>query len=81
MTLAWKAVNWNRTQNEFGFVETKEGAYVVRRQAKLWNWGRSISEFSDAVIEFDITIVLAPSNNNAGSWCHLPNADPGRQFN
>lgn len=52
--------------DDSGSVETKDGAYVVRSISKLWNWGRSDSEFSDTVIEFDTTLVTAPSNNNAG---------------
>ena len=53
--------------DESGSVETKDGAYVVRSTSDKWNWGRSDSEFSDTVIEFDITIAMAPSNNNAGA--------------
>jgi hypothetical protein len=53
--------------DDSGSVETKAGAYVVRSVSDLWNWGRSASEFSDAVFEFDTIITIAPSNNNAGA--------------
>ena len=52
--------------DETGSVETKDGVYVVRSTSDLWNWGRSESEFSDTVIEFDTTLVTGPANNNAG---------------
>lgn len=53
--------------DESGSAETKDGVYVVRSTGDLWNWGASSSEFSDTVIEFDATITVAPSNNNAGA--------------
>ena len=49
-----------------GIVETRDGVYVVQSTNDVWNWGNSISEFSDIVIEFDATLVQAPSNHNAG---------------
>ncbi len=52
--------------DESGSVETKNGVYSVRSTSDLWNWGRSKSEFSDTVIEFDANLVAGPSNNNAG---------------
>ena len=53
--------------DESGSAETKDGAYIVRSISELWNWGRSDSEFSDTVIEFDATITVSPANNNAGA--------------
>ena len=53
--------------DESGAAETKDGAYVVRSTGELWNWGRSVSEFSDTVMEFGVTITEAPANNNAGA--------------
>jgi hypothetical protein len=53
--------------DDSGSAEIKDGAYVVRSTGEKWNWGRSDSEFSDTVIEFDLTITVAPSNNNAGA--------------
>jgi len=60
-----------------GSVETKDGAYVVRSTSDLWNWGRSDSEFSDTVIEFDETIAIGPTNNNAaaGVICRMQTRD------
>jgi len=52
--------------DENGNAETKDGVYVVRATGELWNWGRSDSEFSDTVIEFDGTLTASPANNNAG---------------
>ncbi len=53
--------------NEFGSAEIKDGNYVMHSSGELWKWGRSNSEFSDTVIEFDTTITKAPTNNNAAS--------------
>ncbi|MCE9647872.1 MAG: hypothetical protein K8S20_17900 [Chloroflexi bacterium] len=52
--------------DETGAVETRNGAYVVQSTGDLWNWGRSTSEYTDTVIEFDVTLVTGPANNNAG---------------
>lgn len=49
-----------------GSVETKDGVYKVTSITDLWNWGSSTSEFSDAVFEFDTSLISGPSNNNAG---------------
>jgi hypothetical protein len=60
-----------------GVVETKGGAYVVHSKSDLWNWGKSKSEFSDTVIEFDASLVSGPANNNAGYGviCRLKSRD------
>lgn len=52
--------------DESGSAETKDGAYIVRSTGDLWNWGRSQSEFANAVFEFDVFMVIGPANNNAG---------------
>ncbi len=49
-----------------GSTETRDGVYVVRAISDLWHWGRSTSQFSDIVIEFDVNMAQGPSNNNAG---------------
>ncbi len=63
--------------DDSGSAETKDGAYVVRSTGELWNWGRSTSEFSDSVMEFDVTITEAPANNNAGAGviCRMQSRD------
>ena len=63
--------------DESGSAGTKDGAYVVRSTGELWNWGRSDSEFSDTVIEFDATITASPANNNAGAGviCRMKTRD------
>lgn len=53
--------------DESGSAGTKDGIYSVTSTGDLWNWGRSDSEFSDTVIEFDATFITVPSNNNAGA--------------
>ncbi len=52
--------------DESGSTETKDGVYIVRSTGDLWNWGQSQSEFANAVIEFDVSMVIGPANNNAG---------------
>lgn len=49
-----------------GSTETRDGVYVVRAISDLWHWGRSASQFSDTVIEFDVKMAAGPSNNNVG---------------
>ena len=63
--------------DESGSVETKDGVYVVHSTSEKWSWGRSNSEFSDTVIEFDETIVISPTNNNAaaGVICRMQTRD------
>ncbi len=63
--------------DDSGSAETKDGAYVVRSTGELWNWGRSDSEFSDTVIEFDATIAIGPANNNSGAGviCRMRSRD------
>jgi hypothetical protein len=49
-----------------GSTGTENGVYVVRSTADLWQWGRSTSEFDNAVVDVDVTMTVGPSNNNAG---------------
>lgn len=49
-----------------GSAGVENGVYVVRSNADLWQWGRSNSEFADAVIEADVTMIAGPANDNAG---------------
>lgn len=52
--------------DESGSVETKDGVYVAQSLSDLWNWGRSTSDYTDTVAEFDATLITGPANNNAG---------------
>jgi len=58
-------------------VGTKDGVFVVQSLSDLWNWGKSKSEFTDTVIEFDATLITAPQNNNSGIGviCRLHSRD------
>lgn len=49
-----------------GSAGTENGVYVVRSTSDLWQWGRSNTEYPDAVIEVDVNMTAGPSNNNAG---------------
>ncbi|MBK8784326.1 MAG: hypothetical protein IPO22_21605 [Anaerolineales bacterium] len=63
--------------DENGVVETRDGVYLVRAISDLWHWGRSSSEFTNTVAEFDVTLISGPSNNNAGFGivCRLTERD------
>jgi len=52
--------------DENGYIETRDGAFVVRSTNNVWNWGNSESEFEDVVIDFDAILVKGPTNFNAG---------------
>jgi len=54
-------------EHEPGSAEVKDGVYVVRSSGQVWKWGRSDSDFSDSVMEFDSVIAIGPANNNASA--------------
>lgn len=49
-----------------GSAGTENGVYVIRSTGDLWQWGKSNSEFENAVIEADVTMIAGPANDNAG---------------
>ncbi|HMV28512.1 MAG TPA: hypothetical protein PKJ84_09955 [Anaerolineales bacterium] len=60
-----------------GSAGTENGVYVVRSTADLWQWGKSNSQFDNAIFEADITMIAGPTNNNAGFGiiCRLSERD------
>ena len=56
-----------------GSTEIASGVYAITTLANLWIWGRSDTEFTDTVAEFDVTLISGPSNNFAGVglYCRL----------
>lgn len=60
------SVEMETYSGEDGSSGTENGVYVVRSTGSLWQWGKSESEFADAVIEVDAKMVTGPANNNVG---------------
>ncbi|MBL8050587.1 MAG: hypothetical protein JNM46_05140 [Anaerolineales bacterium] len=56
-----------------GSIEIRDGVYAIRSLVNLWVWGRTDTEFSDTVAEFDTTLISGPANNNVGMglYCRL----------
>lgn len=61
-----QSLEFETYSDENGSVETNNGVYVVRSISDLWHWGRTNTEFDNTVIEFEVTMISGPSNNNAG---------------
>lgn len=49
-----------------GSAQITNGVYELVSIANLWIWGRTDTEFSNTVVDFDAVITQAPSNDNAG---------------
>lgn len=71
--------NFESYSSDDGSAGVNNGVYVVRSTGDLWQWGRSTAQFSDSVIEVDVTMVAGPANNNAafGIICRLAENSDG----
>lgn len=49
-----------------GAAEITNGSYVIKSFTNLWIWGKTNTNFTDTVAEFDVTYTSGPSNYNVG---------------
>lgn len=49
-----------------GSADITNGSYVIQSFTNLWIWGRTDTDFTNTVTQFDVTYVSGPSNLNVG---------------
>lgn len=64
---------WEIFSDSEGSAEISNGVYDIVTLTNLWIWGRTDTEFTNTVAEFDTTLISGPSNDNAGMgiYCRL----------